>query len=279
MKTPGIKVKIYISICTILLNSYCFFIFANNWNSIYYPAAPRLELSYVLEKSCMTDKDYSLLLHQTGLGRVAVDQLHQQPDGRTKIMAFQKGYYAKTKILREKLNLFTSQENLLPADSPGSSTMQLAPLKPGDIILTKSTSTLFWRHGHCGMVLDPIKGITLESLEPGTLSMKQSLSKWLSYPTFKIMRLKNADESTLSELVKYAENKLTDIKYSILASKAAGNTTPASSNCSQLIWQAFRHSGYDLDSNKGLLVTPEDIAKSPLLETVQVRGFNPDEPW
>jgi len=279
LKISGIKIKIYISIFTLLINSYCFFILANSCNTIYYPRSPRLELSYILEKNSLTREDYALLLHQTGLGRPAVDQLIKLPDGMAKILAYQKNYYSKTKIYSEKLNLFTSQENLLPADKSGGDPIGLAPLKPGDILLTKSTSTLFWRHGHCGMVLDPQEGITIESLEPGTLSVKQPLSKWLNYPTLKIMRLKNADEKTLSEIAEYSENHLLGIKYSILASKATAGPVPGSSNCSQLIWQAFKHGGYDLDSNKGLLVTPADIAKSPVLETIQVRGFDPEKPW
>jgi uncharacterized protein YycO len=49
--------------------------------------------------------------------------------------------------------------------------------------------------------------------------------------------------------------------------------------CAHLVWEAFKLYGYDLDSDGGGLVTPNDIANSPLLEVVQVYGVNPREIW
>lgn len=34
-----------------------------------------------------------------------------------------------------------------------------------------------------------------------------------------------------------------------------------------------------LDSDAGMIVTPKDIANSPLLEVVQVYGVNPEDIW
>ena len=45
------------------------------------------------------------------------------------------------------------------------------------------------------------------------------------------------------------------------------------------MWQAYFNFGYDLDSNGGAIVVPKDIATSPLLEVVQVYGFDPDRLW
>ncbi len=279
MKKLSTKVKIIISLCTLLINYYCFFIFANNYNAIYYPSVPRADLTILLDRASLTEADYSQLLDQTGLGRPSVDALLRESDGKARIIAFQQSYYTKAQMFTEKLNPFTSQETLKINSQSKSDDFGLAPLKNGDILMTKSTQTLFWRHGHCGIVIDAEKGMTLESLEPGTISMKQNISKWRYYPTLKVLRLKNADEKVITDIIKYSKNSLTGIKYRILAAKCQSGIIPKSANCSQLIWQAFNNYGYDLDSNKGMLVTPEDIAKSPLLETVQIKGFNPEKSW
>lgn len=279
MKKLSTKAKIIISLGTLLINYYCFFIFANNYNAIYSPSVQREDLTILLNRASLTDADYSQLLDQTGLGRPSVDALLEQSDGKARIIAFQQSYYTKAQMFTEKLNPFTSQETLIMNSQSKSDDFGLAPLKNGDILMTKSTQTLFWRHGHCGIVIDAENGITLESLEPGTISMKQDISKWRYYPTLKVLRLKNADEKVIADIIKYSQNNLTGIKYRILAAKCQSGIIPKSANCSQLIWQAFNNYGYDLDSNKGMLVTPEDIAKSPLLEIVQIKGFNPEKNW
>ncbi|EMS73309.1 hypothetical protein [Ruminiclostridium cellobioparum] len=279
MKKLSTKMKIFISLGTLFINFYCFFILANNYNIVYYPTASRAELSQLLDRASLTGTDYAQLLRQTGLGRPAVDDLIRQSGGKAEIIAFQQSYYTRNQLFTEKLNLFTSQETLVINNLDKSDNFGFAPLKNGDILMTKSTQTLFWRHGHCGIVTDAEKGITLESLEPGTISMKQDISKWRYYPTLKVLRLKNADEKVIENIVKYSENSLTGLKYSIFASKYQCGIIPKSANCSQLIWQAFNSYGYNLDSNRGILVTPEDIAKSPLLEIVQIKGFDPEKSW
>lgn len=273
-----LKGKIIISVLTLIINLYCIFIFANTYHSFYYPEWPKADISHILEKLPLSADDYLLLYAQTGLGKQAVDDLIITPNGPDRILTFQTGYYGRYNTFTERINPFSSQESVW-ANGSGAGGLQLAPLRNGDILITKSAQTLFWRHGHCGIVIDAEKGITLESLEPGTISMTQKVSKWLSYPTFKILRLKNADGIKPDEIAKYAYEKLIGIKYKVFASKKYNNSIPGSENCSQLIWQAFYQFGYDIDSNRGYFVTPEDISKSDLLEIVQIHGFNPDDPW
>ena len=38
--------------------------------------------------------------------------------------------------------------------------------------------------------------------------------------------------------------------------------------CSELVWQAYKALGTDLDSNGGFVVSPDDIARSPYLTVV-----------
>lgn len=274
----GNKSKIIISILTLLINLYCIFIFSNMYNSIYYPTSSKVDIAPILKNGVLDQKDYSLLFLQTGLAKQAIDDLISQNNGLNRILSYQDGYYSKKKIYTEKLNPFTKQENLMVNNTLKNSSPQIAPLKNGDILLTKSTHTLYWRHGHCGIVVDAKKGITLESLEPGTVSMQQDISKWQTYSTLKVMRLKGVNQKEIDEIAKYAAENLIGVKYNILASKKHDSKL-MQENCSQLIWQAFIHFGYDIDSNNGIFVTPEDIAKSNLLDLVQIYGFNPKRDW
>lgn len=277
-KTLQIKIKLIISIITLIINAYCIFIFANNYHVLYYPASARMDLSSVINNTLLQEKDYELLYSQTGLGRQALDGILKNSNSHRILLSFQDSYFRKNRIITEKLNPFTTQETL-EVDNTGTNVTALAPVKNGDILLTRSTHTLFWRHGHCGIVTDAAKGTVLESLEPGTLSMDQNISKWQSYSTLKIMRLKDARSDLPDKIAKYAAEKLSGIKYEIFAPKRYDNAIPESENCAQIIWQAYHHFGYDIDSNRGTIVTPSDIAGSPLLEIVQINGFNPHKPW
>lgn len=280
MNTISLKTKITISIFTIFIDLYCCFIFLNMYNGTYLPASPQIDLLPILKNSDLSEQDYSLIFSQTGLTKLAIEDLLAQKDGKNLILSYQNSYYAKRKRYIEKLNPFTSQENIIVKKTinKNNDSLQLAPLKNGDILLTKSTYTLYWRHGHCGIVIDAKKGTVLESVEPGTISMYQNISKWQTYSTLKVLRLKNANQKKLDEIAQYAEKNLFGLKYGIFASKKQYNKL-LSANCSQMIYQAYIHFGYDIDSNHGLFITPEDIAKSKLLSIVQIYGFNPSKVW
>lgn len=272
------KFKAVVCLLTVIINIYCVFIFVNMWDSCYIPSKSlsRVDLSSLLSKAKLDENDYSLLFKQTGLGRSAIDDLRNENNGTAEIQAIQCRYFSTVSINSERLNPFTIEESVKVSKTDNN---WLAPVRNGDILLTKSTHTLYWRHGHCAIVIDAEKGITLESLEPGTVSMTQDIKKWQNYPTFKLLRLKNADRLTADRIAAYASNKLVGLKYDVLASKSYRGQIPVSVNCSQLIWRTFYPFGFDLDSNKGVLVTPKDIAKSELLEVIQVYGFNPDKAW
>ncbi|HEX2925596.1 MAG TPA: hypothetical protein VHP38_04980 [Ruminiclostridium sp.] len=262
----------------IVICSYCIFILTSYFDTGYSPEGPKLDISNILKKAELSVGDYSLLYRQTGLSVSAIDDFRLSPDGNAKILTIQNNYFQKHKVFREQLNPFTVQESIMVNGSL-SRFIQMAPVKNGDILLTKSCYTFFWRHGHCGIVIDAKKGITLESLTPGTISRTQDISKWQYFPTLKILRLKNADQKILDNIASYAAKNLSGIKYSICSPKRFDDIKPKVENCSEMIWQAFYHYGYDLDGNKGLLVTPSDLAKSDLMEVVQTFGFNPDKQW
>lgn len=270
--------KLILIIFSIIICSYCIFILTSIFNARYAPKYAQTDISNILKKNKLSDGDYLTLSRQTGLSENAINDVLLSADGKAKILSIQDNYFKRNKIYREQLNPFTVQESILVNGSL-SRFIQMAPIKNGDILLTKSCYTLYWRHGHCGIVIDANRGITLESLTPGTFSKIQDISKWQYFPTLKILRLKNADQKKLDEIASYAAKNLIGIKYGICSPKRFDDIKPKIENCSELIWQAYYHFGYDIDGDKGLLVTPSDLAKSDLLEVVQTFGFNPDKPW
>ncbi len=246
-------------------------------NPRYVPSVEAIDLTPILTKENLTEEDYALLFEQTGLTQPVIEELATLPNFMDKMLTFQKDYLNDISVVPEFLPPITISE-ALRNNTGGTAGFTLAPYHNGYILLTKSTYTMNWRHGHAGIVIDEVRGITLEALNPGTYSMEQPISKWQYYPTFKMMRLKDTPQDTLDDIAAYASSTLKNLPYNILADKDQGQT-PYDTHCSLLIWQAFHHFGYDLDATGGLFVSPKNIAMSPLLEVLQIYGFNPNEVW
>lgn len=277
-EAPHLRKKLFFGmICSILLVYFIFGILVKQ-NAFYPPSITYFDLSNILSKSIFLQEDYQILQEQTGLYPPMIDALKKEADFAGKIKRFQSNYLTEVQITNEKMNFFTSSEFVLSQSGNNMKLFDIAPYKNGYIFLTKSTHTLNFRHGHAGIVIDEKRGKTLEALEPGTVTMEQNISKWEFYPTFKMMRLKDTSQSTLDKIANYAAHNLTNIPYNIFASKNQGDAIQ-STECSLLVWQTFNHFGYDLDYNGRFFVFPQDIAKSPLLEVLQIYGFNPEKDW
>ena len=274
--------KLIISVICILIIIFCGLILKNEYDVPYYPKEQPLNLSSIkvaMNNHKLSDSDYSLISSQTGIiDRQAIDSVLAQNEGYQRLLTFQKNYFRKPRIYSSSMNIVTFQEFTIDAYGNDTKYFDIAPYKNGYVLVTKSVSTLGWKHGHCGIIIDAQKSIVLESLAPGSVSIEQDIDKWKYYPTFKMLKLKNANEYKLNEIARYAQNTLSGLKYNIFAKKNSDNT-PKSLNCAQIIWEAFIHFNYDIDSDKGPIVTPEDISKSDLFETVQVYGFRPDSTW
>lgn len=238
------------------------------------PQVHKQDLTSILNQESFTEADYDILFQQTGLTKPLIDEVRTMPHFTEKIKSFQDSYLREVTVKREYLPPVTISETL-DLNEPG---FQLGPYHNGYILLTKSTHTANWRHGHAGIVIDEVRGITLEALNPGTYSMEQPISKWQYYPTVKMLRLKDASQTTLDAIAQYAATHLNGLPYNILADKNQGDT-PYETHCALLVWQAFNHFGYDLDATGGLFVSPKNMAMSPLLELLQIYGFNPSEVW
>lgn len=270
------------------------------------PNYPKIDLRPVLLKDRLTDRDYQALFFQSGLGRPAVDELRARcADSVQRIIHFQENFFRDIRYVCEKNSPVSREESVVDENGNLSNGTELASLHDGDILVTKSSHTLGWRNGHCALVVDAARGKTLESVVLGMNSSVQDIGKWTNYPNFILLRVKDVSGDKLAAIVRTAAEQLNDIPYDltvgILSPKNAapenqyalrnGRTQPgraqagqtpgkiSGTHCSHLVWQAFRSFGIDIDSNGGILVTPKDIVRSPLLEVVQVFGVDPGNIW
>ncbi|MGL4345907.1 MAG: hypothetical protein ACRCTE_11970 [Cellulosilyticaceae bacterium] len=244
----------------------------------FYTPSGMTDLTTVLEQSVLSEEDYTLLYHQTGIAKPLIQQLEQSPDFREQMLNFQQRYFKKLKVVKTNMNPLTRIDQAQNDMGQRIQAFEMAPYDNGYIFLTKSTYTANWRHGHAGIVVDAKRGKVLESLAPGTRSVLQNASDWQYYPTFKMMRLKDTPQEVGDAIAAYASSELLDIPYNILGMKNF-HSAPNSTHCSLIVWQAFNQFGFDLDSSGGIFISPEDIANSPYLETLQVFGFDPQKGW
>lgn len=151
-----------------------------------------------------------------------------------------------------------------------------ADLQPGDILLTLSTHSLGWRHGHAGLVID--KDRTLECMILGSDSCYADPQEWRTYSGYCVLRVKGVSAKQQQAVAEYACSDLRGVPYHLTAG-FIGAKAPASDRayfglqCAYLVWYAWNHFGYDLDADGGRLVTCTDILQSDLVEVVQVLGM------
>lgn len=248
------------------------------------PDYPKIDISAVIAREKLSDADYEKLYYQTGLGRSAIDELREQfPDSAERILLFQENFFRKIRFICERNSIISREESVVDEEGHLIDGTQLAPLHNGDIIITKASHTYGWRQGHSAIVIDALNEKTLEAVVVGTDSTVQDIGKWTNYPDFIVLRLKNAPRDLTESVVQTAIDCLAGIPYRISAgifsSKFADQKEISGTQCSHLIWQAYRYYDIDLDSDGGLIVTPKDIVNSPELEVIQVYGVDPGNIW
>ena len=209
----------------------------------------------------------------TGLSYAAAKEMMQNQRQKD-IELLNKMYFEKPGIKKQYI-LFpiTAEEKITSTPPP------LAPLKKGDILVSFSTHTLDWRHGHIALVLTDGGEFMLEHISMGKKSVITKGKKWNKYANFVVLR--HYDKETADAAANYALAKLEGVPYSILAGLNSKDKSAMedidTSHCSHIVWQAYKALGTDLDSNKGKVVTPHDIAMSDELKIVQIYGVNPKE--
>ena len=230
-----------------------------------------VDLMPILEKSQLTSDDYALLYAQTGLSASIIDELRLYPDALSEILGYQENFFKSVKVTNKYLPPFTFCQLTVNDTNEQKKAFKLAPYHNGYIVMTNGTHSLGWRHGHVGLVVDEIHGYCLEALCYGQTSGLQNIHKWEYYPTFKMLRLKDASQHQLNAICEYALQHLTGLPYRILSTKK--QCPPTSTHCALLIWQAFIPFGYDLAPHS--IVSPNAVVSSPYLELLQIYGFDP----
>lgn len=246
----------------------------------YVPEYSSIDLTSILSKPTLSSDDYSLLFNQTGLGKPAIDDLlSASEDGLAQILDTQTAFLGHPgEAPCSRLGITTREHRYYNDDGSIHTAVPLAPLKNGDILVSLSTHTAGWSHGHAGLVVDAERGVTLESVVLGSLSSKMDVNHWRSYSTLAVLRPK-ADEETRQKVVQLALDKLDNIPYSLVSGAFGDKFQPLegshSAHCGYLPWYAWMAFGIDLDSDGGRIAAPEDFLHSPNLEVVQVYGFDP----
>lgn len=257
----------------------------NVWAHLEPPFSPgydRADLSPVLAQDRLTQTDYDLIFQQTGLARPAVDSLLGYGEaGIRQILQTQDAFFSGAEPSCQTLigGRFTCEDRFLDEDGKLLANVPLAPLQDGDILVTFSTHTFGWRHGHAGLVTDAEKQRTLEATVMFYDSSLNYAWHWRTYSNFMLLRVKDADIATREAVVDFALEHLNGIPYhltsGIFGPKAPEPDQPLYVQCAYLPWYAWQAFGLDLDSDGGRIVTVLDLAQSPELEVVQVYGIDP----
>ncbi len=238
------------------------------------PDYEKVNLTEILSKGQLTPADYQTLLLQTGLGAFAVDTLRGQ-GAQDDILTAQERFFAEPLIACTPNSPISAEEHTLQG-------MPLVALEDGDILITPCSHAYGWRNGHAALVVDAAQGLTLESVVLGTKSCLQSIDKWETYPAVMVFRLKGESAAVRAGIARTACERLCGVPYGLtvgLLSPKHPEDAPAETHCAHLVWEAYRAHGYDLDSTGGHIVTPHDLAASPLLELKQIYGVDPRLLW
>ena len=221
------------------------------------------------------DSDYETIFLQTGLGKSAVDKLLRNDELQT-ILETQNRFWKTEEIICKPVFGVFARVDKLSAKNATS----LVDLQPGDILVTLSTHSAGWHHGHAGLVLDERN--VLECVKWGQESEIVKIEHWKNYSNYAVLRVKGVSQELQQKVVAYAKENLCGVPYRLTVG-LFGKKSPDvngktfGTHCGHSIWYVWNYFGYDLDSDGGRLVTPYDLLCSKQLEVVQLYGMDPRE--
>lgn len=255
------------AIALILLANYIAQRFWAHRNGYFFPEYDRVTLT--------EHSDYEEIFQQTGIGKVAAEKLIRENKFQTILDAQEMFFKPQESTCNSLLGWFTREDRLV--DAKGT---DFVDLQPGDIILTLSTHSLGWRHGHAALVID--KYTTLECAVLGQDSLEAGTGWWKTYSNYAVLRVKDVTPEQQEQVVEYALENLYGVPYRVLSGfigpKAPKPEDPQFGlHCSYLVWYAWNAFGYDIDSDGGRLVSCYDLLHSDELEIVQIYGMDPRE--
>ncbi len=239
----------------------------------WYPDYAKEDITPLLDKESLTPSDYEQLYRQTGLTKLAIDDMRGSYLGRTRILTIQDIFFKKFTVKSSLFSVFTYMDEIDGLSS-------ICSLKDGDIIVTSATRVSWWQYGHAAIVVDGDSRMIAESIAPGYESEITNASAFTVYANFMVLRPK-AEEDVKTEICKYVKEEMLGIPYRMtvgIFSKKYPEKLQYS-QCAHLVWYAYKKFGIDLDGNGGGMVKPQDIARSKNVELVQAFGFNLDTLW
>ena len=245
-------------------------VFVIHYKTAYKPDYQKADLSSIIYKDSLTNEDYRLILKQTGLTRAGVDAIisaNRQND----ILTIQKDYFTDYNVKKIQFSPLTCCHELDRA-------ITTVPLEDGDVIITPTSHFSFYEMGHSALVVDAFEGTVMNATGYDNISCFESVGTTTNRPIFMVLRLK-ADKETREKIAANARERLLNLKYSISIGIIGDNyvENPIRTNCSHLIWHAFKRFGYDTDSNGGPVALPMDFFESEHFELLQVYGFDTDK--
>lgn len=244
----------------------------NTWQQ-WTPNYAKQDISALLYKEELTDAEYDAIYRQTGLTKLAVDDMRFDVSGRNKILQIQDFMFKPHTVEENKFAPFTYMNEM-------NEFATLAKLQDGDIIVTSTTYVSWWRYGHGALVVDGRNEMLLESLSPGTVSKLTSAQNFTYLGNFLVLRPK-VNAELKKQVVTYAKENFLDIPYDMVTGilNKKNPETLTGTQCAHLVWYSYMKFGVDLDSNGGAIVKPQDMFLSEQVEVVQAFGFDLDTLW
>lgn len=244
----------------------------NTWD-YWQPDYAKRDITGLLDKETLSDEEYELLYRQTGLTKLAIDDMRFDDSGKAQILKIQDCFFAEYPVKSRLFAPFTYMDEL-------KDRTQLCRLKDGDIIVSASTRVSWWRYGHASIVINGELGTIAESITMGTVSRTDVASCFNEMANFIVLRPK-VDERLKEEIADYVEAEMLGIPYRLTTGIFTKKYQEELkfSQCAHFVWYAYKKFGIDLDSTGGAVVKPQDIALSNQVEVVQVYGFDLDKLW
>lgn len=283
MKHP---IEKFVSYLLVLLTFFCVLIFALTYRAeqqaVTFAAPEKANLSRIAAKEELDPGDYDLLWQQTGLSQTDIDLIwNREMDIGAVLSSYQQRFLAKTSFDREVLSGFSKTERI--ADS--SQYYQLYDLQAGDVLLTGSSHTLCYRHGHSGLCLGGGGEDLLEATVIGAPASLTAAAAWGGYPTGIQLRISEAaaaaagmsQEELGAAVAAYAQRDFLGDDYRLLSGLFGIGAETDATQCAYLICEAYAHFGVAVSSRK-FPVTPYSLLASGAFDLIQVWGVDPLAP-
>lgn len=258
---------------------------AHRPGTFFIPEYEKVDLSPTLEKAVLDKTDYERIFLQTGLGRNAVDRLLSAGElGKAIISEIQEQFFSQGQVdCTSMLGLFTREDRRKDSAGTPIYAPYLADLRPGDILVTLSTHSFGWRHGHAALVVETEGELsTLECAVLGDNSRFLNTGYWRYYSNYAVLRVTGKTDEERAACARYAAEHLAGIPYHLTAGLIGDKFQDTNSpwfglQCAYLPWYAWKAMGVDLDSDGGRLVSSDDLLHSDQVEIVQIFGIDPRE--